>query len=206
MKTKLFLILVFLSVNLFSQEKGNLFNLKIDDKEIGIKGCLGIAGKYSSFDSKPAGYMDFKASLIFDDKWGIGLAGSGLYYDKKLNKLVNDGTYHIYAGFGGLFVERIFHLNDYLMFNVGIISGYGEAYYKYDKEYLAKKVWYEEIIDQTTFFAIEPQIGFDFKLDKHLMMGITGSYCHTSPIKMIETDENMLNQFSGGISFKYVIF
>jgi hypothetical protein len=207
MKTKLFVFLIFVfNLVSFSQEKENLFKLNLGDKEFSIGGYLELSPKYSTFDSKSAGYMGFRGEFIVDGKWGVGIAAYGLWYDKSLNKLVSDGTYHINAGYSGIVIERIFTLNEDFILNVSILAGQGTAFYKYDTDYRKEKIWYQEIIDKDDFSVIEPQLEINTRISKHFWIGAGGSFRFTSPIKMIDTDENILKTASYGLSIKYGIF
>jgi hypothetical protein len=206
MKTMFWLIAAFLmTVSVFAQTEKNNYVFKVNDTEIGVYG--GIGGRYSTtLNADHAGFMDFKGAVVFDGEWGVGFIGSGLYYDKKLSSLVNDGTYHFYASYGGVFVERIFSLNNNFKISLSIASGAGEAWYEYDKDFHKEKIWSEEIIDKTTFAIFEPAIEIQHRISGNWWIGVNGSYRNTSPLTMIETDENLLRKFSGGIMFKWGIF
>ncbi len=171
-----------------------------------INGYLGTAIRISSVFSQAAGFADVKAAAVVDGSWGIGLMGSGLYYDKKLSALTPDGTYHLYAGYGGLFVEKYFPLGDRVKLSVSIMSGVGEAYYQYDKQYRKGKLWYEETIDKATFYVLEPGMGIDFRVSNTIWLGVTGSYRSTSPLSMVGTDDNLLQKLNGGVSLKWGVF
>ncbi len=203
---QLLIAFFFLTNLLFSQPADRLFNLKIGNTEHKIGGYAGVGARYSKYDKNDAGFLDFKGALIFNNSIGIGLAGSGLYYDKKMDKLVNDGTYRINAGYTGLLVEKYFHLDERVMLNLSVISGYGTAFYRYDKDFRKEKVWSEEVIDADQFAVFEPQIELQLKLNDYSWIGINTGYRLTSPIKMIGTDDFILRSFSCGLSFKYGIF
>jgi len=203
MKTRLLIIAVlFLTINSFAQNKNYLFS--IGDTKLG--GYLGTSMKYTNILDKPAGFMDFKAAVTLNGNWAFGVSASGLYYDKKLNTLVSDGTYHLYAGYVSVFVERIFSINEDFKFSLSISSGQGEAYYQYDKEYHQDKIWSEEIIDKTTFYALEPAMEIQHRVSGNFWLGLTGTFRSTSPIKLLGADESMLRKFTGGLTFKWGVF
>ncbi len=204
MKTKILFIAVLLfATSIYSQSKNN-YVVSIDGTKLGF--YLSTSGKYSTINSEAAGYLDYKGAVTINEKWAIGFSGTGLYYDKGLGKLVSDGTYHLYISYGALFVERIFTLSDDLKFSVSIQSGYGEAFYQYDKDYRKDKVWSEEIIDRTKFYIFEPGIELDYRVSGNFWIGVTGSYRNTSPLELIGTSETLLQKFNGGLSFKWGIF
>lgn len=207
MKTKLLIILsFFLSLNAFAQNSNSLFTLKWGEDNYSIGGYIGTNLKYSTYESNPAGYVDFNAAFTINRKWAVGVSVTGLYYDKKLQKIVNDGTYHVYAGYTGIFIERMFSVSDNTIFSLSVLSGQGEAYYKYDREYREEHPWYQEIIDTETIYVIEPSVNIQHKISKNFYLGLTGSYRFTSPLRLTGTSDNSLKTFSGGLSIKYGVF
>lgn len=204
MKTRLFLLAIFLFTALSNAQTEDNYLFSINDTKLG--GYVSLGGRYSTLDSEDAGFLDFKAAVVFESGWAVGLAGSGLYYDKSLSRLVSDGTYHLEAAYGGVFVEKMFSFNKDFKFSLYIISGSGTAEYTYDKEYREDKTWTEETIDKTTFFIFEPGIEIQHRVAGNWWIGVNGSYRNTSPLELIDTDENLFRKFSAGITVKYGIF
>jgi hypothetical protein len=201
MKTKLFVILLIMLTGFaFAQEKEN-YLFKIGDTELG--GYLGLNGRYTTVDSDPAGWVDVRAAITFKNNWAIGLGASGLYYDKKLSKLVNDGTYHLNGGYAGFYIEKFFDVSDDLKISVSLLLGNGLVNYIYDKDYRKEKLWYQEKIDETTFTVWEPMVEIQYNLGSNLWLGLNGGFRNTSPIEMIGTDENVFNNFNAGFTFKW---
>jgi hypothetical protein len=198
----LILAFFFLSLNIFAQEKDYIYQLG----DVKLGGYVGTSLKYTSFENKPAGFMDFKAAVTINSRWAVGVGVSGLYYDKSLSALVDDGTYHVYANYSSLFVERMIPLNDELILSLSITSGQGEVYYQYDRDFRGDKLWSEEIIDKTTFWVFEPGIELQYNVGGNFWLGMTGSYRSTSPIELLGASEDMLKQFNGGLTFKWGIF
>ncbi len=201
MRTRTILIAILITLtSVFAQnERDYLF--KISDVEIG--GYLGFNGRVSSLDSKAVGFADFKAALTFDGGWAVGLMGSFLYHDRSEDQLVNDGTYRLNASYGSIFIEKMFFLSDDFILSLSIATGEGEAFYEYNKDYRKEKVWSEEIIDKTTFAMFEPAVEIQYNVGGNWWIGIMGAYRNTSPVEMIGTDENLLRNFSGGLSVKW---
>lgn len=204
MKTRILLVIAFLTVTATYAQDIQNYLIKIDQTKLGA--YLSLSGRFSSVESNLAGFGDFKAAVTFNGNWSIGIMSSGLYYDKSLNHLVNDGTYHLYASYGALFVEKIFSLNNDFKISLSIASGKGEAYYQYDKDYRKEKVWSEETIDRTTFAIFEPGIEIQHRIYGNWWIGVVGSYRNTSPLRLVNTDDSLLQKLSGGISFKWGVF
>ena len=209
MKTlQLLAALILLNIALFAQSENprSIWKIKWGESEYNIGGYIGMNTKYSQLKKESVGYLDLKAGVTINSKWTIGFAGTGLYYDKKLSKLVSDGTYHLYAGYAGLFVERMITLGEGFNLNLSLLSGQGEAYYQYDKDYRENRPWYQEVIDKETFHVFEPGIEIQKQIFDNWYIGLAGSYRFTSPLKLVGTDDDALSTFSGGLSIKYGIF
>jgi len=209
MKTSKFIavLLTIFSFTISAQsiEKSNSqYKLKLFGVERNIALYAGTDFSYIKYDKKDAGLVTLKAGVNIDN-YTVGLSFSGLYYDKKLNKLVNDGTYHVNSGFASIFIERNFDLTDDLKLNIGISSGNGMISYRYDKDYRKNKVWSEEIIDCTEFSVLEPSIEFSYKLYDNWWFGVKGSYLNTCDIQLIGTDKDVMKTFTTGITLKYII-
>ena len=71
-------------------------------------GTISIGGRYTTLDSRTAGFLDVRAGITLDSTWVVGLGFSALYFDRALSALVPDGTYHLNAGYQGIYIERYF--------------------------------------------------------------------------------------------------
>jgi hypothetical protein len=171
-----------------------------------IGGYVSAGASYSTVDTDPAGYLDLRAALTIDGRWAIGLAGSALNYDKELTALVSDGTYRLQSGYVGLFIERLFTLSSAWTLSASFMSGQGTAFYQYDKEYRKEKVWSEEVIDRTSYGVQVLSLDLHRRLTDRLWLGITGSVRNTSPLRLLETPDDLFKTLNGGISLKYGIF
>ncbi len=204
MKTKFVLIAFFLLTISLSAQTTENYLFKLGETNIG--GYIGLNTKMTSLRSDPAGFLDLRGAITLNGNWAIGLGVSALYYDKKLTGLVEDGTYHLGAGYAGLFIERIFTLDDNLKLSVSLLMANGLTNYLYDKDYRSEKVWYERKIDETTFFLWEPQLEVQYRIGEYWWLGVNTSIRSTSPVEMIGTDESIFRNFSVGVTAKYGLF
>lgn len=207
-RSALLLATLLCGASLFAQQAGSnsLWNLRLGGTDYRLGAYVGTNLKYSALKDDPAGYLDIKAGITVNSKWAAGLSVTGLYYDKRLREIVQDGTYHLYAGYAGLFVERMFSLTGDLRFSVSVFSGQGEVYYMYDREYREDRPWYQETIDKETIYVFEPALEIQHRIGGNFFLGLTGSYRMTSPLNLVNTPGNILRTFSGGISVKYGVF
>ncbi|MDT8323619.1 MAG: hypothetical protein RRA94_05885 [Bacteroidota bacterium] len=205
MKRTIFLaiaLLVFTAATARAQNQETLFTM--GDTEVGLS--LGTAARYTTIFDDDAGLLEFKGLLTFDRTWAVGLMGAGLWYDKSLHDLVDDGSYRIEMAYGGVVVERWFSLSPDVIFSLSVATGYGEVKYRYDREYRKDKIWTEESIDQTTFAFFEPGVALQLNLSGRLWLGVSGSYRNTAPVELLGTDENVFRKFSGGVTVTYGLF
>ena len=207
MKSKLFIINIVAvfaaSTFLFGEETGKNYLMTIGDSQVG--GYIGLNGRASSVFSETGGFVDGKIGVVLNNKWTIGLTGSALTHDQQYDKLVDDGTYHLFVNYGGLFVERIFSINQDFKWSLGLMTGQGIAYYEYDKEFQKDKVWTEKIIDKTTFGVQELSLEIQHRVVGNFWLGVNGSIRNTSPIRLIGTSSEFLKKPSFGFSLKYGI-
>jgi len=166
----------------------------------------GMSVSYTSVDKQPAGYLGAKAGLVLNDNFSIGIAGSALWYDYRLTGLVDEGTYHLESGYTGLFVEFTQNLGERVSINLSLLTGQGIAIYRMDRAYTESLSWYNEKIDEDTFGVMEPGIELLFRTNDKFSIGLSASYCSTSPLQLTGSSHGMLDGFRTGISFRYSIF
>ena len=203
-KTLLLLFVIFMSMGLHGQEQHKRKLFTLDSIDIG--GYIGFNGKYTTVNSLGAGLLDFRAAVVIDNKWGVGFTTTGLLNDRHLNEIVKDDAYHLMSGYQGLYLERFFDLSSDFRFSVSFMIGQGEIKYRYCRSVIAERKWYEETIDQTDFYIIQPSIDFIYGVSNKFWIGINAGHNLTTAIRMMSTDENILNKFNFGISLKYGLF
>lgn len=171
---------------------------------IGLYG--GLYGSYSELNSDGVGFLGLKGGVVFDRKLGVGLAGFALWYDKPLDALMTDGTYHLQAGYSGAYVEYIQPIGQHVKLSVSLLSGAGLALYQVDKPYESDLPWYDRILDQDNFSVLEPGFEVQTRIGKKWWLGGYATYRTTSPIRMRGTEEDILQNYTTGISIKYGVF
>ena len=174
------------------------------ENTIGMYG--GMSGSYSTFGDEPVMWLGAKAGLVFNGRWGVGLAGEAINYDKKLTALVDDGDYRLQAGYSGLFVEHIVPVKDWAKVRISWTTGMGVAFYQYNKEFRENRSWYNEYIDVERFAANKFDVGFDVRVAGNWWVGLQTGYRDTSPVKLEGTAADVFEAFNAGISLKYGIF
>ena len=167
---------------------------------------LGGSIHFTEIDNKLAGSLGAKAGLVFNQRWALGLAGRAIWYDYRQNELVSNGTYHLEAAYSGLMLEYMLPLTKSIHLNFSLLTGAGLAQYKYDHDFREELLWYEEIIDRETFSVFEPGVEIATKLGNRSSVGLQITYRGTSPIKLVDTDEQLLSNATLGITYRYGMF
>jgi len=171
---------------------------------LGLYGALN--GSYSPVMDENAGWFGARIGVVFDHRLGVGIAGYGLSYDRTLSDIVEDGSYHLEAGYSGLFVEYLQPIGNNVKVNFSALFGSGIAQYRYDKDFREGKPWYDEIIDRADFHLFEPGIEWQFRMAGNWWIGAYGTYRFSSPIDLQGADEDLFQNFTAGVSLKYGIF
>jgi hypothetical protein len=195
--------------NLSAQDnmtKDYLWKYQGKKKEHTIGGYLGLSGSYTDVMGKPAGLLGGQIGIVIDKRYTIGLMGNALWYDYTLDDAVETGTYHLECGYSGLFFEYMQPIGARVKISLSVATGMGIAKYTYDKEYRDTLAWYQRTIDTHDFSFIEPGAGVLVKVAPKWWLGLNGSYRATSPVKLPATSEQVLNNFSAGVTVRFGLF
>lgn len=212
MKTKVFITTAILVLgSVFAKAQTNdhenyiwSFEGKTKSHTIGI--YVGLSGAYSPIESSSAYWYGGRIGLVFDKQWTIGIGGNVLNYDKHLNEIVSDGTYRLQAAYAGLFVEHIVPFNNWGKLSVSWLSGTGNVFFEYDKDYQESRPWYQEVIDTEKLVANDFGLEFQVRVIGNWWLGAHANYRLTNPVKLIGEDEYFLRNYSTGVSVKWGIF
>mgnify|MGYP001168463065 FL=1 len=212
MKTKVFItvaILTFSSLIGKSQDsdsKNYIWSYEGKKKTHTIGTYAGLSGSYSPIGNSSAYWYGGRVGLVFDKRWTIGIGGNVLNYDKHLDEVVSDGTYRLQAAYAGLFVEYIVPFNNWGKLSVSWLSGTGNAYFEYDKDYRESRPWYQEVIDTEKLVANDIGLEFQVKVIGNWWLGAHATYRLTNPVELVGEDEYFLRNYSAGVSVKWGIF
>jgi hypothetical protein len=159
---------------------------------------------YSEIGGRDALVTGGRGAFIFDHCLAIGLGGFGFVNNLDYHSYNNQNEYSLAGGYGGLFIEPIVagrspvHVSFPILIGMGGISlfeNYGWDYWESD--------YPGPSFGNDVFFVIEPAVELEFNLARFFRLAATVSYRHTSEIELFETDENVLNGFNFGMTFKF---
>lgn len=197
MKNGLVIFAMFLSAFLLKAEDNKQFELRESNWNIGL------SSKYSEVNALGAGWLGLFGSYQIGANFELGLRGEALYFDRKLNDIDPLKSYHLQAGHAGFFIDwHPFGKGD-IHFSIPLYMGKGEVFYIYDKEFRKDMKWSDEIIDKTTFSIWQLGIEGEARISNNWTLSLNVNYQFTSPIEMIQTNENLFTALQLGIGIKY---
>lgn len=170
------------------------------------KWTLGASTLYTEVNDLSAGMLGFNAGYRINENFEFGLKGKALYYDRKLNDLDPERSYHLQNGHIGFYVDwHPLGTGDY-HFSIPFYMGTGEASYIYDREYSENMVWTEKTIDKSSYAVYELGLEFEARLWYSFSVAAMVNYRATSPIQLLGTSSDIFNQYEVGFTFKYNLF
>jgi hypothetical protein len=177
--------------------------LKNEDNFEYSKWSVGFDMNFGEMEAKPSANLSLSGSMAITESILIGVKGTAVWYDHRLNKLDAERTYHVESGYAGATIEKLWSLFDNFRISLSAYVASGFLQYKYDSKYNAELTWTEEIIDKETFHVFEPGISFTYMLSRNVGLSANVNYRMTSEIKLIETEDNFMNQANFGLGIKY---
>lgn len=186
----------------FAQGEDNK-ELKMDHQKISGKWSVGFDMNYGEMKAKPSVNVNISGRLAITESIYVGLRGTAVWYDHRLNKLDANRTYHVESAYGGATIQKYWELFNGFQLGLMAYAGTGFIQYKYDGKYREELTWHEEIIDLETFSIFEPGIVFEYEVRDNIGITAHMNYRMTSDIKLIETDNDMMNQVNFGFGLNY---
>ncbi len=178
--------------------------------DISHGGYLAASTNYSLIDGKDALAIGGRIGWIIDHKLTLGFGGYGFANDIYVENVVNDEGYNLVGGYGGLYIEPILfpkfpvHLSFPILFGVGGIAyqtekGYwiedkDDGYDDYEYEYYTE--------DSDAFLIIEPGVEVEMNVVKNLRIALSATYRYAYDVNLINTDSDILNGLTYGVTFK----
>ena len=177
-----------------------------------IGGWGGLSTSISRVGDQDAILMGAKAGIIFNSSLSIGLAGYGLsgYMNNLYSGSLDEGRgAYLDAAYGGLFIEPSIASHLPVHISIPIIIGAGGAFYTKTDMYDWRKEYHENtdhLLDYSSFFVFEPGLELEVNLVKFVRLGLGISYRHTSGLRLIDTSDDILNNYSASFTLKLGVF
>ncbi len=184
-------------------EKSYLWKYQGKKKEQYVGGYLGLSGSYTDVMGKGAGWLGGRIGVVFNHRFTVGVTGSALWYDYRLDELTASGTYHLETGYAGVFGEYMQPLGNRFKLGFSLVLGQGLAKFTYDRDFREDKPWYEQTIDQQVYSVTEPGVEALVRVAPKWWVGVNGSWRFTSPVGLKHTPDDLFQNFSGGVSVRF---
>lgn len=212
MKTLLISIAVLLSVTILKAQDEQEQPTEIRTLIGGIysHGFYGaLSAGYAYIGDRDALTIGGRAAWILNHRFAIGFGGSGFVTQFKYDPaLTYDANFS--GGYGGLFFEPIFFPESPVHFSVPVMIGAGGvAYAKKHNRGDWDDDWdndnhHDYIVEEADPFAfIKPGVELELNLVKFVRVSVGAYYMYTSKVFMSKASSDMMNGFSGSLTFKF---
>ena len=191
-----------ISLSAFSQQNPEEYKTIFNKDKVSHGGYGGLTFNYSSIDGKNAMVLGARGGWIIDHGISIGMAGYGFMNDIHFDDIPYNSDVSLVGGYGGLLIESIILPNAPIHISIPLLIGVGGVGYVDDWNFNFNR-WENHAYEYDAFFVIEPGIEVELNLVKFMRLAAGVYYRHTSNIQMANTDENVLNGLSTGITLKF---
>ena len=197
-------------MNSFGQEQNTdeiktIFGNK--DSKIDHGGYAAISVGYTQIDKQDVMTLGGRAAWVIDHHVALGLAGkafmNSVFIEGDFPNTTENGLY-MSGGYGGFFVEPIIAPNFPIHASFPVMIGGGGFVlndqtwhdYNWDNEYY-------EPYDWDSYFVVEPGVDIELNVVKFFRVAFGASYRFTSNLHISEVPKDMMNGFSGSVTFKF---
>ncbi|WP_340113383.1 hypothetical protein [Maribellus mangrovi] len=165
---------------------------------------------YSQIAGRDALISGARGAFIFDHSFAIGLGGYGFVNNLDYSSYSHDNPedrFMLAGGYGGLFIESIIagtkpvHVSFPILVGMGGIALVENTGWGWEWDIDPYHTGHE--YDHDLFFVVEPAVELEFNLTRFFRAAAYASYRFTSEIELYETDDDVLNGFNFGMTFKF---
>ncbi len=184
LKSTLSILILLLSSNLLHAQNDN--TPSNDEYEsffnpISIRGNIGLhsgtlATKNNNLVLKTGGSV----AVILNHKLALGFTGTGFVGSQ--NVTLNNTTYSMAGGYGGLLIEPILMPKKSIHVSFPVTIGAGEVQYFEDDGNYRDWHYHYSYTDYNDFILIEPGINVEANLTNFMRFGVSGSYVFTNSV------------------------
>jgi hypothetical protein len=204
MKKPVFIIVLLSFATLISAQENNryIFNNTADIK---MTYFVGPVIKVTRLIDKYELYTGLRAGMLYNDKFGFGLAGGGFVTEELINGLNKAGemaelnTVVVYGGFS---VDYLLHTNSPVSVSFPMLVGAAGLILFGQHEGL-NGVLDEEMVEGGVFFIYEPSVCLELTMTKFLRTGVGIGYRLAFRGDMDRVSRKDLSNVTFNCSFKF---
>jgi hypothetical protein len=189
-----------------NEEIGTIFGR---GAESSIGWFVGVESGYTKFDTKEVWMGGLNGGMVINHSLSIGLGGYGWTNRKGMYYPAIDGTEGAYleGGYGGLHVELSLFPKSPVHLTFPVLIGGGAATYVSGEESLEwdDDEWdtEHEVLDYDGFFVVEPGARAEINLLKFMRLSAGVSYRYVNDLDLVNTNSNMMNNFTANVGLKF---
>ena len=194
-----------------------LFGSKNHKPDITLGYFLELNAGYTQVEHFNVFLPGVNLGMILNHNWSVGLSGSFLgnsgnlyfddiYYSGSIPTYMEGA--HLIGGYGGGLLEYTAFPRSVVHFSIPVMIGAGYFSYLSDSDYHNFTNDYHHNsnynpVDYTWCFVVEPGIKAEFNIVKMMRLGIGVSYRYSPNFELVNTEKNLINQFTGRVSLMF---
>ena len=189
-----------------TDNSNNEFKTLFGNRNVSHGGYGALTINYSQIDSRDAIVIGARGAWLIGHGFALGFAGSGFLNDYSWNPAIAGGrNVNLTGGYGGLLMEPIIfprfpvHISIPVLIGAGGIA-YTSTFNPYPYDYENFELFVE---DATSYLVVEPGIEIEINVVRFFRLALGGYYRYTSSIRLYDTQEDVLNGWSAGITLKF---
>lgn len=170
---------------------------------------IGIEQGYTQFDNRDVWTGGLNFGMTIDHQLSLGFGGHTWCNrnDNYYPEITDTAGAYLEGGYGGLLVEYTIFPKSPVHLTFPVLIGGGGASYVSENEYT---VWDEDewdtehhIIDEDLFFVVEPGVKVEFNLLRFMRLNAGVSYRYVDGLQMVNTSEDLMNNFNCTVGLKF---
>ena len=170
---------------------------------------IGIDQGYTQFEDRDVWTGGLNFGMTIDHRLSLGFGGHGWYNRKDMYypEVTDTAGAYLEGGYGGLLVEYTLFPTSPVHLTFPVLIGGGGASYVSSYEYPEwdEDEWDTEhrIIDEDVFFVIEPGVRVEINVLKFMRLNAGVSYRYVDGLQMVNTSEDLMNNFNATVGLKF---
>ena len=170
---------------------------------------IGTESGYTQFDGHNAWLCGLTAGMVIDRHLTIGVKGTSWHNRNSMlfTGVTDTASAYLEGGYGGLLLEYTLFPNSPVHLTFPVLIGGGALTYVSDKEYFEwdDDEWDSEhlILDDDVFFVIEPGIRAEVNILRFMKLGAGISYRYSGDVDLVNTPDDLLNNFTATVGLKF---
>jgi hypothetical protein len=174
-------------------------------KDNDLNGFGGMDVKVSDVKSTRTLMMGGYGGVLVNRNYMLGIGAYGLVTAPEFDGVLPDATprdLNLYGGYAGLIIGGTVFTKELVHLSIPVLLGAGNLQVS-DHNFFTGAGDNEYIIEQSTFFVIEPAAQLEFNLTRTLRLAAGASYRWVEGINLINVDNNDLIGLTGVLSLKF---